>query len=804
MDRKIYGLLASVAGIALAQSAVAQDTGNAADAEAPTVGQDIVVTAQRRDEKLSKTPVAVAVISSDTLAKANIASEEDLRTATPGLSVRTTTSSNQLNFSLRGQSQDAFSGTRPGVLPYVNEVQVPGSGASVFYDLGSVQVLKGPQGTLFGRSATGGAVLYTTQKPTDEFEGHISALYGTYNHIKVDGAINIPLVKDGKISLRLAGFYEERNGFQRNVEYGGREGDIKRFGARASLTIAPTDRIRNELVYDYFDTDSENTVAVISGLLPFTGAPPPFIPIEFLYAGINSPVAIATGVGTIQAFTGGVVPPAQTTAFYNAYFNDPTKPDGGIRDFLRIQNARGPFRVGADSNNIFIAQNHIFTNRTIFELSDNIELRNIFGYSRVRATLGQEADGTPYGISQSGRTNRDKTGIVQDNDQVSNEIQLVGDAIDGRLDFVTGFYYAKEKRIEKQFSAFFDLLFGGATQRNEYIIRSETKAGYAQGTFAITDSGLSVTVGARYTSEDVGKETLPDDVFRVALGERPVLPGVNYDQKANYNNWSYQLGIQQQIDDLLLYVVHRRAFKSGGFNTTLVPLDATAEFGGDIYRDERVQDVEFGAKFAGLLGTTPARANLAVYKTFVNNSQRTAYSVVLGNPASLTVNIPKGTVLGAELDGSFDPAQWLRLGGSFNYTDAKYTNGNIVANSARQIFDIVPDTPKYSGTAFAEITVPASADMNVVLHGNVYGQTKSFTTPRSANSFGTRIEGYLLANFRIGLENDASGWSVTANLKNAFNKAYFAGGLPTGEIYQINTLIPGEPRTFTIQARFKF
>jgi iron complex outermembrane receptor protein len=570
------------------------------------------------------------------------------------------------------------------------------------------------------------------------------------------------------------------------------------------LTIAPTERVRNEMVYDYFDSDSENTVAVISGLLPFTGAPPPFIPIEFLYAGNQSPVAIGTGVGTIQAFTGGAVPVGNTTAFYNAYFSDPTHPAGGIRSFLDIQNARGPFRVGADSNNIFVAQNHIVTNRTIFELSDNIELRNIFGFSRVKAILGQDADGTPYRISQSGQTKLDQTGLVQDNDQVSNEIQLVGDAFNGRLDFVTGFYYAKEKRVEKQFSTFFDILFGGQTQNNEYIIRSETMAGYAQGTLAITDSGLSVTVGARYTSEDVGKETLPTDAFRIALGENPVLPGVNYDQKANYKNWSYQLGVQQQIDDLLLYAVHRRAYKSGGFNTTLAPVDAIAAFGGDIYGDERVQDVEFGAKFAGLLGTTPARANFAVYKSWVNDSQRTAYSLVLGNPSSLTVNIPKGTVLGAELDGSFDPVEWLRLGGSVNYTDAKYTDGNVIANGAAQVFDIVPDTPKYSGTAFADITLPVSTDINVVLHGNVYGQTKTFTTPRSANSFGTRIDGYVLANFRIGLENDAAGWSLTANLKNAFNKAFFAGGLPTGEIYQINTLVPGEPRTFTVQARFKF
>ena len=132
---------------------------------------DIVVTAQRRDTALSKTPVSVAVVTSEKLRDAQIGTEEDLRVATPGLSVRTSASSNQVNYSLRGQSQDAYSGTRPGVLPYINEVQVPGSNATVFYDLSSVQVLKGPQGTLFGRSATGGAVLFATALPGDRFDG---------------------------------------------------------------------------------------------------------------------------------------------------------------------------------------------------------------------------------------------------------------------------------------------------------------------------------------------------------------------------------------------------------------------------------------------------------------------------------------------------------------------------------------------------------------------------------------------------------------------------------------------------------
>ena len=101
-------------------------------------------------------PVAISAVSADSLARQAIVTESDLQNSVPGLSVKASQGSNQLNYSLRGQTVDAFTSSRPSVLPYVNEVQVGGSGSTAFYDLQSVQVLKGPQGTLFGRNSTGG------------------------------------------------------------------------------------------------------------------------------------------------------------------------------------------------------------------------------------------------------------------------------------------------------------------------------------------------------------------------------------------------------------------------------------------------------------------------------------------------------------------------------------------------------------------------------------------------------------------------------------------------------------------------
>lgn len=226
---------------------------------------DIIVTAQRRDESLSKTPVAVAVVSAETLAKAQVTSQQDLRAIAPGLSVRASTNSNTLNYALRGQTLDPLSDTTPGVVPYINEVQLGGTAsASAFYDLQNVQVLKGPQGTLFGRSATGGAVLFTTAKPTNKFGGYVSATGGNYAYRKGEGAINVPIVPDDLL-LRVSGVYQQRNGFQKNLfTNGGREGDYKRYGLRGSLTANLGSNVKNELVVDYLKSSGSSTVAVIS------------------------------------------------------------------------------------------------------------------------------------------------------------------------------------------------------------------------------------------------------------------------------------------------------------------------------------------------------------------------------------------------------------------------------------------------------------------------------------------------------------------------------------------------------------
>ncbi|UZW55992.1 TonB-dependent receptor [Sphingobium sp. JS3065] len=805
-------LLASVFSVCWSGSAAAQDQDAGHPATPATTAEtdgaiaDIMVTARRRDESLSRTPVAVAAVSGDTLAKANIVSEYDLRQATPGLQVRGGVSSNQLYFSLRGQSQDPFSNSRPGVLPYINEVQIGSlAGASTFYDLASVQVLKGPQGTLFGRSATGGALLYATQKPTDEFGGYVSALYGNYDQYKLEGAINAPLSAD-QVMLRVAGFYRGRDGFQRNLLTGGSEGDQESYGFRPSLSIKLGPNITNELVADYTHIDSENTEAVISGLMPFTGTDAPFIPAQFLYAGTANPIAALTGQCTLQGFAQfpGGCPPVNpmVASFYNAYFANPAHPAGGISQVLAEQNARGPFRVAQDGANFYRSRNTVVTNTTRFDIADDIAIKNIIGYVNIKSKNATDSDGTPYGLSVTGS---EAAPQISDIEQFSAEMQLLGKALEGRLEYVFGGFYSYESTYFDQTSTFFDVVFGGVQQRNATKNANRTYAGYAQGTYHLGESGIALTAGGRYTRETAAKHVKPQDSFRVALGD-PAPAGFDYDQSRTFENFSWTLGVQYQADpSLLIYANSRRAYKSGGFNAAVAPIVGSAQVGGDSYDAERVTDAELGTKFNGRIGGRPVRASLALFYNWIANSQRAGFALVNNGPAALTVNVPQARTYGAEVDAQVKPLQWLSLGGSFNYTEAEFTNGNVTLLGRPVLYDRVPNTPKYNGSAFADVTVPlGSSNLAFTLHGDVYYQSESFTSPRSANSAGTRMAPYTLANFRVGVEDETAGWSLTANLKNAFNKVYYTGGLQVGEIYQVNTLIPGDPRTYMLELRYKF
>ena len=801
MSRK-FTMLATVAsalamldsGAAMAQSASADAAADAATAN-PT--GEIIVTAQRRAEALERTPVAISVVSGDALAKRAIVTEADLQAASPGLIIRAGYNSNQLNYALRGQSLDAFSDTRPGVLPYFNEIQLDGvgGGSSAFYDLQSVQVLKGPQGTLFGRNSTGGAVLFTSVKPDENFGGYFSGRVGNYKSYQLEGALNVPLAGD-RVLARVAGFYEKRDGYQRNLFNNTRAGNVDRYGLRGSLTFKLSDTIKNELVVDYLHSGGNSLSGLIDSLEP-TG----LVPLLALTNFGNQ----AQYNFLINAFTGGAAGCNDTTnncaAAYAAA--NPKLDPGGLVSYLKTQKARGPYQIESDGPAEYRGRNIIVSNITTFEVATDTKIRNIFGYTYLQNGIRGDIDGTPFGIDDNG------TGGKNDNTrQYSEELQLVGKAFGGNLDYVVGGFLSHETNENVTTSLL--LQFPPLTSQTNYnkLTTRDMIAGYAQGTYDLSEAtgleGLGITIGARYTHEKIKFDTLPADT---AFKEPPAVQATfDFNQRKSFGNLSWTLGLQYQVNPgLLIYLASRRSYKNGGYNGIQNPKPGLGSAGGNEYGLETLTDAEIGIKYRGQMGGVPVQFNLAGYQNWIKDGQRVAYTLLGSTPAAVTVNVPFSKVTGFEFDGSIRPATWLNIGGSLNYTNARFTDNLVSIGGGTPVpFGTYPDTPEWSGSAFGEVTVPVRDSIDLSFRSDLYSQSLFWFASTGNRSPGANVKGYTLVNFRLGLADNKAGWSLAANLKNAFNRVYYVGGIATGELFQFNTVVPGAPRTFMAELRYKF
>jgi iron complex outermembrane receptor protein len=239
-----------------------------ADAAAESTVQDIVVTARRTSEKLQTTPLAVTALTSDALARQQIVDVTAIQQAAPSLSMAQSHSG--VAITLRGQVQSNSDGSvDQSVGLYVDGVYIARQIAAGFdlIDINQVEVLRGPQGTLFGRNTTGGAVSITTNKPTDEFEGLVRAGIGNYDSRELMGMLNVPIVDDA-VSARVVYRHAENDGFGRNINLNRRVGDDNTDYVRGSLKIAPSDGWSLVIVGDYFDRDNNGPLEHLKAYNP--------------------------------------------------------------------------------------------------------------------------------------------------------------------------------------------------------------------------------------------------------------------------------------------------------------------------------------------------------------------------------------------------------------------------------------------------------------------------------------------------------------------------------------------------------
>ena len=692
------------------------------------------------------------------------------------------------------------------VVPYVNEVPFTAGGVGSFFDLESIQVLKGPQGTLFGRNATGGAVLSTTAKPQDDFSGFLKAGYGNFDAINAEGAINLPIAEN-TVALRAAFKIARRDGYIKNVWSGpvvggndnSRLGELHSDAFRLSLRVNPSEAIESLTVFQYERTKGNNSGTHLYSVNPCGGVGPDG-------SALNGAVACLYGPQMDAAF-------GFAGAWAGFLAANPGVNPGGIYGALdRQRNELGFWEVVDDSPSFHRGKDWFVTNSTSFEISEDTVIKNIFGYSSSNAIDSTGQTGEPFILITNYDANRPLTdrdprsyGNEVSNKSISNELQLQGKALAGGLDYIVGVYYQQLKNHTQFPQSYFGLAPWAptTTTTSHFKIKDTSKAVFGHMSFDLGElanlSGLKFSVGGRYTWEKIAGKSLPGDAF-----DNAAVWGTRTNFKDDRASWN--VGLEYQVNpDLMFYLAARESWRSGGINGVAPP-----EL--DKFKSEVAQDFEAGMKFNGRVADRPARLFLSVYTMGVKNVQRVLFPAFRGGSVAVTANAPKARIKGFEVETGIQPADWLDLGFNVAHTDAKYTNGQVTVfpgspDEASFNFGPFGDTPKWTGSAYAVVSVPIQGDNGILkMRGDIYAQSHNyFSNTENSLTPGTRLRGYHTINLRMDWENVmGSDFSIGAFAKNAFNEKYYVGGLPLGISLGVNSGNVARPAMYGVEAKYSF
>lgn len=784
-----FGLAAGSLAAVLATTSAMATPEAGAEADAPAAAADssaqldeIVVTARRRAESLQNVPVTVAVVNAAALETRGIHTEADLQLAIPGLTVRTSNNSNELNYVIRGESVDAYSGSPPGVQPYIDEVPFPVMSSTPFYDLESVQAVKGPQGTLFGRNSTGGAVLFQTATPKNEFSGYSSLQFGNFDRLIVETALDTPIIAD-KLLVRFAGTVTSGGAFVHNLYDNKMIGDKQERSGRITIDYRPLENVTNLLTVQLGHTGGTNAPNTAYYAIP-CGQPSGFN--SCTYSPNNQPFFSDLLAGNLfKNYPNGYVYP------------------GGFESLAAYQRSRGKYVIDQNAPFTHVADSDMAINKTTWDLNSSLSLKNIFGYSYASNAINYDTDYSPYPFIQQYAPDAPLTGgplpiETSKTKTYSDELQLQGKAFGDRLNYLFGAFY-----LDSTEDYYSPLWLGAANFAVAYnaITGNKTYAGFTQATYKLTDQ-LNVTLGGRYTREKITLVQGSQSLFGEGNG-----------QEATQSNPSWTASLDYHINNsVMVYATTRGSWRRGGFNPfnppTATPLTAASDPGGNYFLPEKIRDVEGGIKFDGHINDLPFRANLAVYNSWVTDIQKTAYVVIAGTASSATINVPKTDIWGIESDANFRPVGWLRLGASATYTDARFTDAASRLFGNTVVYGPFGDVPRFSGSVYGDATWNLPEDKGSLnYHVDVYGQsTFYFSNLGGTIQPGTQLPAYQIANMRLDWADmfGKQGVKVSLFVKNLTDKLYYTGGSAGAQNFSVESATFGMPRTYGVAVRADF
>jgi iron complex outermembrane recepter protein len=744
----------------LAGGALAAVLPGASRAEQGEVLDEIIVTAQKKNQSVLDVGMSVNAMGGEELTSAGITDPSELNGFVPSLNVKNNIPGASPIFTIRGVGLNNFAANNnPTVGVYIDEVFLASTAMMSFslYDIDRVEVLKGPQGTLYGRNTTAGAIGFFTKKPEHEFDADVSVTYGNFEHFEAEGSLNIPLGET--LAMRVSGqAIQQSKGYWTDLQ-GKTLGNQSVRSGRLQLAFEPSHDLKADLKFEYTDVDSQ------AGQFEMFGTQDP-----------QNPFAKCAPV--LQ----GRVDRSQCADFFGNMNN--------TGDVFRGDWHPQPYLMRQSGVALSVKAN----------LGD-LELDSISGYEYLDRTLGTDVDGTH--LRQADFLLKDKIR------QYSQEFRLSGD-FHKSLHWILGTFYSQDtvdSEVDGDFSDLVALLTGGLVndERSLNLIHQNTKtwAAFAHTEWAFSDE-FSLTTAARYTDEKKAFVATATDLSLLAgtgggffglpdpnCGAGQVacnsVPGLHE------TNVSWRTGLDYKpTKDLLAYASVSKGYKSGGINGGFVTQSAVLE----PFKPEELLAYEIGAK-ADLLGGAMRVTGAAFYYDYTD--VQTQVHVDVGQLSVIRIgNVHKAKIRGTELE-----LRWLPIHGLDLSTGLSYLNSELGAFDSPVgpvgAGNKLPNAPEVSLVSAASYTVPIG-DYSVVLGANARYTDAVYRDALNQRLLASGTEWLFDAN--LDLVSKSSHWKVSLWGKNLSNEqvVQVATDNGIGDGYTLTQ----QPRTYGATVKYKF
>jgi iron complex outermembrane receptor protein len=722
--------------------------------------EEIVVTAQKRAENVQDVPIAISVLSRAELENAKLDNPTGLTQMVPNLQVNGVNGDSVPLYSLRGVSMFdySFSQSSP-VASYFDEVY-KGNFAILgleLYDIERVEVLRGPQGTLYGKNTTGGAINFIAAKPTFEPEGAIRIGIGNYNRREAEGALSGPLV--GKeLAGRVSFTYAKADGWFKNVLAGHPDLDsVDQWAVRTQLLFQPSEGFSMNLRFAMSRQRPQNY-----GILAKVG---PF------------------GVGGGPA--GGLDP---------GYFRTIDGSAGG--------KPLADDQIAMNETRKRIHDTDSWALTTKWNASPGFDLTSITSYDYGKLFSPEGSDGSPVSILRAiyfGRTT-----------QFTEDLRLTS-SLQGPLNYIVGAFYQHESVFNKTQNHFYDVLdpagggdvcaetgFFGCDVANAFDQIRNSWAVYADSGYAMTDR-VKLRAGLRYSHDGAALRNFRSDLL--APNATPLLnliPGDPADPEATLSRdlsnsaTSGKIGLDwTPARDALVYVTYSRGYRSGAFN-------AQAFFSPDevtVVRPETLDLIEAGFKTQWL--DRRLQLNGAVFGYEYKNQQ-----IVDIDPATVQqhlLNLGKSRTTGIEVEMVAAPAPALQIRGSASLLHARFRDATVLGQSinGRRL----PNAPDFSATLAVDWNAWAGERFGLAVHIDGSYQSSQFfevlNVPRLEQA------GYGIVNGRVAMKSAGDRWEVGIWGRNLTDEFYVTNALSFLDGFDFDYQHRGAPRTFGIDLSYR-